>query len=134
MPSSTLLIAVLIIYIYRSKRFYFFSCQVLVFGYLCFYCSPECLPSVFAAVNVSMVYCCSGYDCWGSVAELATILLGIGASDVPLVPAPHSPTEGLIPLVLEEDRLLKGFEPLLSSQQIPPMYTTDPTAVVSEIS
>lgn len=55
-------------------------------------------------------------DVWGVLAEFCNTLTWVNQSEVPLY---KDPDEDLSLLILEEDRLLSGFVPLLVAPQEP---------------
>ncbi|KAF2362770.1 DNA/RNA-binding domain Est1-type [Trinorchestia longiramus] len=78
-------------------------------------------------------YTSQWFDSWSSVAELATILHGIGEADVSIFTAADVATADrpveFLPLVLDEDKFLRGYDPLLPAHNLPPMLTDNPAAM-----
>ncbi|XP_078729890.1 telomerase-binding protein EST1A isoform X2 [Lampetra fluviatilis] len=67
-------------------------------------------------------------DTWSTLAELCNALAGVAVSEVQLQ-AQAGP--GLVPLVLDEDRALAGFVPLLSAPQEPCFVQEDADQVLA---
>ena len=55
-------------------------------------------------------------DVWSTLADFCNILTAVNQSEVPLY---KDPDDDLTLLILEEDRLLSGFVPLLAAPQDP---------------
>ena len=75
----------------------------------------------------------SFYSCWSAVSAVATVLYGLGAPDVPLIPHSKKPpnTTAFPVLLPSEDLALKGYQPLSEAHSIPLMCTTEAVNVVS---
>uniref|UniRef100_A0A8C6QK30 Nonsense-mediated mRNA decay factor n=1 Tax=Nannospalax galili TaxID=1026970 RepID=A0A8C6QK30_NANGA len=58
----------------------------------------------------------AGVDVWSTLADFCNILTAVNQSEVPLY---KDPDDDLTLLILEEDRLLSGFVPLLAAPQDP---------------
>ncbi|XP_018008522.2 telomerase-binding protein EST1A isoform X1 [Hyalella azteca] len=77
-------------------------------------------------------YSSQWFDSWSCVAELATVLHGLSEADVAIYTdevTAGGQTDKFVPITLEEDKFLRGYDPLLASQKLPCMLTDDPAAL-----
>ncbi|CAL4185958.1 unnamed protein product, partial [Meganyctiphanes norvegica] len=63
----------------------------------------------------ALEYQCKLGNTWSSVAALATIVRGLGYPDVPILDTKDS--EELIPIRLNEDNFLRGYEPVMKAHK-----------------